>query len=209
MSDSYHDGCFLCVAVRGVSTLDWIDRPLLLDPRAGVVLAGAGALVPGYALVAPRAHVGSLAEAVTDRRFLRFLDDAVGFVEERFGEITFWEHGGVLAEVPSSACVEHAHLHVAAGSFEFVTGAPVRARGRLLIDTVRQGRGTAPYLLHGGTGRDCVLTDDPAVPQYYRRQLAHAVGKPDHWDYAAVRGEEHAEATMRLLLGNFTGAARR
>ena len=63
-----------------------------------------------------------------------------------------------------------------------------------------------PYLMPGSTRSRCALVEDVGVPQYFRRQLAAAIGKPDLWDYAAFPGEANVRATLGLLRGFATGA---
>lgn len=197
-----HTDCFICQAVHSQEKR-WTDHPLLLKHGRGCVLPGVGALVAGYILVSPVEHVPNLCSASPETGFAEFLGQVLESLGSRWGEVTYWEHGGVSApSIPTSACVDHAHLHVVPGSYDLrlPTGTTVYAPDApaMLEEHSAEWRGR-PYLMLGSTGSPCALVEDVGVPQYFRRQLATAIGKPDLWDYAAFPGEANVRATLTLL----------
>lgn len=166
------------------------------------MIAGLGGLAPGYVLIASSTHQRSMRAAaqIQGDHFLRFLRDALAYLECRLGPVTFWEHGapqGVLRR--SSACIEHAHLHVAAGYLALPEPSLCTAFSTLeaaLAADLGEGDG---YLLVGWSGSHVAVGSDPKVSQYYRREWARLVGRDDEWDYLAVENARVTASTMRLL----------
>ncbi|MCP2244255.1 hypothetical protein [Lentzea aerocolonigenes] len=206
----HHEGCFLCGAILGDRDIPWTDRPLFLDPRFGAVVPGAGALVAGYVLIAPTTHSPSLCAVPLRSGFAEFLSTALDFLQEALGPLTYWEHGGTSADFrsPTSACVDHAHLHVVPGSPPLTLPSPSIVESDdlvALLDAAHADWSARPYLLVGGTDRKCSLSSDIGVPQYFRRQLAQWTGEPHSWDYAAVPGETRMRETVVRLLRRSQG----
>src|SRR5450432_440202 len=113
--------CFLCQNGNETGDINWYNRPLWLDPRAGLAVAGLGGYAPGYVLVAPIGHHVSLraAAAVGGETFINFIMDVAIYLEECFGPLTFWEHAGRADPLARrSACIEHAHLHLTPGTLD-------------------------------------------------------------------------------------------
>lgn len=184
--------CFLCRASTGATDIPWVDRPLWLDPRFGVVVPGLGGLSAGYLLLAPLEHHTSLGMATSrhradERGFPYFVDDVLSFLEARLGRLTFWEHGGTdNPNTRRSACVEHAHLHIVPGQLKLPL--PPDHVGYSGIDealTVLANRSgeTDSYLLMGYTSGPCFVGRDVRISQYYRREWARLLGRVDNWDY--------------------------
>jgi hypothetical protein len=97
----------MCISGVGIADLPWHDRPLWLDPRAGLAVPGLGGLAPGYVLAAPLGHHPSLRSAVLAHGspLLGFLSEVMSYLEERMGPLTFWEHGSAPERPgPRSAC---------------------------------------------------------------------------------------------------------
>jgi hypothetical protein len=206
----HHEDCFICRAVHD-HELPWTDQPILLQPGRGCVLPGMGALVTGYLLISPADHVPNLCAASPETGFSEFLRQALMCLSSHLGELTYWEHGGVqTASFPTSACVDHAHLHVVPGSYDLRLPTPAAVRSAdaptMLAEHSTDWR-ERPYLMAGSTGSTCALVEDVGIPQYFRRQLAAAVGKPDLWDYAAFPGEANIKATLALFRDFVTQAA--
>lgn len=205
----HREDCFICQAFRG-HELPWTDEPILLRPGRGCVLPGVGALVAGYVLISPADHVPSLCAVSPDTGFAEFLRQILACLRSHLGELTYWEHGGVPApSFPTSACVDHAHLHVIPGSYALPLPAPAAIHAAdvatMLTEHSPDWR-ERPYLLLGSTESSCALVEDVGIPQYFRRQLAAAVGQPDLWDYAAFPGEANVRATLALFR-NFANRA--
>jgi diadenosine tetraphosphate (Ap4A) HIT family hydrolase len=200
--------CFLCQSGQATSDLKWHDRPLWLDPRAGLAVAGLGGYVPGYVLIAPIAHHVSLraAAAATGETFIGFVLEVASYLQDCFGPLTFWEHGGRSGtRTRRSACVEHAHLHVTPGSLDLpapsvATEYPALQQALAAADEVTEG-----YLLLGWTGRPVFVGADPARPQYYRQQWARLIGRPDEWDYLLCEDARITRATIETVLQRRAG----
>ena len=181
-------GCFLCSTATGSGDLQWHDRPLWLDPRAGILVAGLGGFSPGYVLVAPLTHQTSLrnAAAVHETKFLTFLDEVVAFLEERLGPLTFWEHGSpARSQIRRSACVEHAHLHIVPGILSLPMP-PARQAFSTLSEALTKEIGIEEadgYMLLGSSNDEVSVGQDVMTSQYYRREWAKLVGRADEWDY--------------------------
>src|SRR5262245_29606701 len=110
--------CFLWQRGQATSDLTWPDRTLWLAPRAGLAVAGLGGYAPGYVLIAPIGHYVSLraAAAAAGETFIAFVLEVASYLQDCFGPLTFWEHGGRSdTRARRSACVEHAHLHLTPG----------------------------------------------------------------------------------------------
>ncbi|KDN20195.1 hypothetical protein DV20_21540 [Amycolatopsis rifamycinica] len=198
----HRDDCFICRALHDREP-PWTDQPLLLQPGRGCVLPGVGALVAGYVLICPADHVPNLCAASPESGFADFLRQALACLSDRLGELTYWEHGGVpTPSFPTSACVDHAHLHVVPGSYGLQLPAPAAAHSSdaptMLLEH-SDGWRERPYLMLGSTGSTCALVEDVGIPQYFRRRLATAIGQPDLWDYAAFPGEANVRATLALF----------
>lgn len=196
------EDCFICRAARD-DELPWTDQPILLRPGRGCVLPGVGALVAGYVLVSPADHVPNLCAASVETGFADFLRQVLRCLGDHLGEMTYWEHGGVAnPSFPTSACVDHAHLHVVPGSYAFklpATAAVHSADAPTMLTEHSTDWRERPYLMAGSTSGPCTLVEDIGIPQYFRRQLATAVGTPDLWDYAAFPGEANVRATLALF----------
>jgi hypothetical protein len=101
--------------------------------------------------------------------------------------------------------VDHAHLHVVPGRYKFPLPTPGSAQypdlGTFLRDGAEEWAGR-PYVITGQYDGPCEVGSDPGVPQYFRRRLAERLGRPDHWDYAAVPSFETVRETVSLLTAN-------
>jgi hypothetical protein len=197
--------CFLCRSGNGRSNIPWQDRPLWLDPRAGLVVPATGGLSIGYVLVAPLEHHLSLRQAVAMMgcSLLDFISDVFLYLQERLGEITFWEHGSPLEkDRPRAACVEHAHIHVAAGRWPL----PLPPQGeafpnlREALTATQETLSEDGYLLLGWTDGKVYVGADIMISQYYRREWAILIGDPDRWDYLIAENPGITAATIQLLL---------
>jgi hypothetical protein len=197
--------CFLCVSGVGIADLPWHDRPLWLDPRAGLAVPGLGGLAPGYVLAAPLGHHPSLRSAVLAHGspLLGFLSEVMSYLEERMGPLTFWEHGSAPERAgPRSACIDHAHLNIVAGAWR-LPEPPMARRFASLSDALTADEPDSAddgYLLLGWSGRGTIVGRDTGVSQYYRREWARLIGRRDHWDYVIAEDSSVTIRTIELVL---------
>ena len=166
------------------------------------MVAGLGGLAPGYVLLASATHQRSLRAAVRAQGhdLSRFILAALTYLERRLGPLTFWEHGSPYdPRLQRSACIVHAHLHVAPGSLalpEPVSSTPFPSLEAALEDGSEAREG---YSLLGWSARPVMVGADPHVSQYYRREWARLVGRADEWDYLIAENSFITAATLRLL----------
>lgn len=179
--------CFLCNVRQGDTDLPLHDRPLDTEHNVGFVIPGKGALSPGYILISPTQHATSLrAAAFLDPAFAGYVARALELAFQRFGPLTLWEHGSSSGSgAPRSACIEHAHLNVIAGTFSFPL--PPNAVRADDIGSLQWDLQNEPYLLYGTYPGNVYLGDDVAISQYYRRYWARAVDREEEWDYLVTR----------------------
>jgi diadenosine tetraphosphate (Ap4A) HIT family hydrolase len=203
--------CFLCAATAGTEDIRWHDRPLWLDPRAGVVMAGLGGFTPGYVLIAPIAHQQNLCsspEPLRDR-FLSFLFETISYLEMRLGDLTFWEHGAPAnSAIRRSACIDHAHLHVIPGTLA-LPEPPNSTHFPSIYDAIRsspRAMASNGYLLVGWSSTSTAIGSDVRVSQYYRREWARITGRPDEWDYLLAEDANVTAETIQLLAPHARGA---
>lgn len=197
--------CFICRLIANKSTRPWFDVPVREMDGVAVALLGVGALAPGYLLVCPEMHVTSLAQLPPElhKDFLGFVQSIVDMLEEVFGPVVLFEHAGCRSEdSSSSACVAHAHLHVWAIG-DRVQLAPPKARQLFdsLAAFLEAGPRfvSSPYLLaQNGDGPVQVGTGD-GLSQYFRREVARQLNRPDEWDYGAFPMEPAMRETLEAL----------
>jgi hypothetical protein len=183
--------CFLCRASTGTIDIPWSDRPLWLDPRFGVLLPALGGFSVGYMLLAPIEHYPNLAAALHGdgeaNGFTGFVETVLTYLRAKMGDLTYWEHGGASrAGVRSSACIEHAHLHIVPGKLDLPLPpdhADHPAIGSALAALVGSSEVKDGYLLMGRSPGRCFTGRDVGISQYYRREWARLLGRADEWDY--------------------------
>jgi diadenosine tetraphosphate (Ap4A) HIT family hydrolase len=182
--------CFLCEAARDpISPPNWYDAVLVNEAEVGLAVASVGQLVSGYLLVAPYVHVPSIAalSVALVPRFSAFVERVRAEITARYAEPTIFEHGGCTSASVSSACVEHAHLHLVPGRYELSApaGAVSTTYHNLTTFMQSQDRRAMPYLLWEGPDGKITVATDAQVSQHFRRQIAEQIGERDAWDYAA------------------------
>lgn len=192
----------MCAAQARPREAPWYDQALLTD-SSGVVLPGVGAMAPGYVLVCPAPHVLSLAQVPPDLRagFARLCHDAIKRIEASFGPSVVFEHGACDGGQPRSQCVAHAHLHVWAVAEMAPLDLPATSTRyssleAFLVDGERWSDQT--YVMCSDA-QGLVVNDDPAVPQFFRRRIATALGRDDEWDYATNWFETNMRATIEAF----------
>ncbi|MGK5531003.1 methyltransferase domain-containing protein [Streptomyces sp. URMC 129] len=180
---------------------------LILRTSVADVLAGLGALTPGYALVIPHEHVASLGE-LGPRDMSRVFDLAWRVAERvrrRLGLASVLvEHGSSgVASGRRGSCIVHAHVHVfplprTAAQASFT---PPGSRRITSLTSLRElARRHRNYYLSATAPQEGFIVADPQLPsQYARRQWAAELGEPDLWDWGAFPFIENARATAEVL----------
>lgn len=118
-------------------------------------------------------------------------------IERKFETVTLFEHGGATSQ-RSSACIDHAHLHVIPGDYDISSTINVQnsARYNDVAEFVRSGHDQRPYLMVQESGSACLVTNDQNQSQYFRRHIAKRLNRPDEWDYAACPNYDNVRKTI-------------
>lgn len=200
---TYDTDCLFCAAAHAkAAELPWYLRPTYRDPIC-MVLPGVGSLTSVYAQVAPVRHLPA-SRAVPDRdqaHFSAVVEAVAGAVQAACGGVTVFEHGGTSDRVARrSACIDHAHVHVLAGSFSFAAELP-EAASHDSFGAFLSGRdGLLPYLMYRtGSGPVRVATDI-GESQFFRRRIAAQLGVRERWDWAVFPHWEHVRETIDFLI---------
>jgi SAM-dependent methyltransferase/diadenosine tetraphosphate (Ap4A) HIT family hydrolase len=179
-----------------------ISRTAIVD-----VMAGLGAVEPGYVLVIARQHARSMGELPLEE--LRQAFDAAwtmaARMEASFGcSVILVEHGSSGRDrLPSGACIDHAHMHLFPVGQEINPGDFAVQGSRVcrdLDDLASLARDNRSYYFVAMNPREGYLAADPKVSSQHARKIwARAAGKHDQWDWAACPFLENARLTaMRL-----------
>jgi diadenosine tetraphosphate (Ap4A) HIT family hydrolase len=195
--------CFFCAAYLG-DDVPWYDRPLMTRPDVGLVLAAVGALVPGYVLVAPAVHEVSVQRLAAERaaEFVDFLSLVISQVERRFGPTTIFEHGSCgSVDGRRSACIAHSHVHLVPGRHDLdALRLPTRTLDGLSgLVTMAPADRFDGYLMYQEPGGPVCYTSDAHVSQYFRRHIAHHLGRSDEWDYVLFPEWDNVRATQEAF----------
>ncbi|WP_406279160.1 hypothetical protein OH799_11495 [Nocardia sp. NBC_00881] len=201
--DDRRDICISCAEIERRPDLHLLwdllgtdigESYLLYESANFIVVPGAGALVPGYTLIIPRAHIlsmGYLPETL-DAEFEHILRGVKDWLAAEFGqEPHIFEHGAKNFREKGGACADHAHTQIA----------PIGTTSRYIESlhrdfttdtadnylpaarqTVALGSGD-PYLFsHSDTHGGAIAIATGAKSQYFRRLIADQIGRPDEWD---------------------------
>jgi SAM-dependent methyltransferase/diadenosine tetraphosphate (Ap4A) HIT family hydrolase len=215
-SGQFVPNCDLCNEVRlaGIaSTQDVyidgaVDTYSRLVRRTSVVdvIAGLGALVPGYLLVVPRRHVLSAGELP-----LNELEDVLDEAREMArrirlafgGDVVLVEHGSSGGTSPSGACIVHAHIHLFpvpdASSFdEFLIDSSWPTRDAR--DLRAAAAESQNYYLVARGGPNMQLAIEPKIgSQHARRVWARIWGRENDYDWGVVLEHKTAKFTSDHL----------
>lgn len=173
-------------------------------------LASYGALVDGWVLVAPRAHVLALADLDHERwdDFEDFAAETASMVRDVYGvRPVLFEHGPSRSGRQAGCGVDHAHLHVV----------PLRVDLRAAIATLegpsraawlpsphRPHRvGELDYLWIADESGTYIRHTEEASSQVVRRALARHLGEKT-WDWKQDHRLDRVNRTMRALTQSST-----
>jgi diadenosine tetraphosphate (Ap4A) HIT family hydrolase/SAM-dependent methyltransferase len=191
------------------SSGDPLDAYSRLIRRTSVidVLAGLGALIPGYVLMIPRRHIRSLGELTLPE--LQHVLDAAWTMVKRLtrifgGSVVLVEHGSSgVPRGPSGACIEHAHMHlfpVDSGSDTNLLRLHGSQRIRDLSELCALAQEGRNYYFSATASDEYYLSADPDLgSQYARRVWATTVSKPDEWDWGLFPFLDNVRLTATRL----------
>ena len=204
-----HDGgstCSFCAEIDDVGVPlhqemipDSPRKRILIESEGFVVVPSIGPLSVGHLLIVPRAHVLGTLHLGSER--VAECDGLVSTCVRRLrslysSSILLFEHGSALAGTRrSSACVEHAHLHVLPGPRAFVLRVQAWLRGSRAGRDLTSVRGLVEadaYLLVGEANSElCVAPSPVGIPsQFLRQHYALAAGTINQWDWRSSPGKD-------------------
>lgn len=156
-----------------------------------------GQIVPGYLLVAPVAHVESLAKLSNAE--VQELDQFVSAIVLKVDahDCIVFEHGSTQAT--GGGCgIYHAHLHVLPhqrlATEDMLSDSQCHFAS--LSEALIGLNGISEYLLYGCAGRystlDISKRREEFPSQYFRRRISVALRRDDAWDWRQISGPEQA-----------------
>jgi SAM-dependent methyltransferase/diadenosine tetraphosphate (Ap4A) HIT family hydrolase len=171
------------------------------------VLAGLGAVIPGYVLLMPWRHVRSIGELTALE--MSHVFDAAWKMADRVvsifgGSVVLVEHGSSGHEHgPSGACIDHAHIHlfpldagISPALFEIPGTRPIDDLTEL---NALARRGKNYYYCASDRAKGHLAVEPRLISQQARRIWAKAVGRQDEWDWAAFPFLANAQLTANRL----------
>jgi diadenosine tetraphosphate (Ap4A) HIT family hydrolase len=163
-----------------------------------------GALVPGYVLILPRAHVFSMASLdAASRAELRAYEREIHErIAVRWRPATLFEHGSCAnPDAATGACISHAHWHLIPGEFD-LDGRGIGFRRARTFDAIVEADRPHGYLAFRTAGGEWYFNVTHRPPsQYFRRIIAARLGRPTEWDYLAFPILDQLRDTIVGLTG--------
>jgi diadenosine tetraphosphate (Ap4A) HIT family hydrolase len=186
-SQSFPTCLFCAIVLEDRASLPWYDQPLMEAQGIALAVAGIGAFVPGYTLVATSTHVRSTQNLARARqpKFNEFLTIVIQRVEAHFGPVTVFEHGSCGdSRNRSSACIEHAHIQIIPGNYSFASLGLTVSTFRSFADFLSSTNINEGYLMYREPGGPICYATDVGMSQFFRRHIARHLGIDEEWDYA-------------------------
>lgn len=221
------DLCDLCMEIRHEAAWATGNRQhtqsvaikpfsrLIRKHNDSLTLAGLGALAPGYTLLVPDRHVGSVGELppLKVRELYQTASQIAMHIRQEFDcTPVVIEHGssGASHEPRGAACIVHAHVHI----FPIDRGvepdrfvAPESQRVKSLEQLCRvAAEGKNYYYCSWAPGSGYLSVGADLGHQHARRVWARMLGKADEWDWAAAPYFANAQLTA-LRLRNWASAS--
>jgi hypothetical protein len=195
--------CFLCaINMQERASLPWYDRPLMEAQGVGIAVAGVGAFVPGYTIVASSLHVSSVQSLpkAMQGAFDEFVSTVVDKVQAYYGEVTLFEHGSCGdTQRRRSACIEHAHIQILPGSYSLTSLGLRIATFASIAEFLRAEGIDGGYLMYREPGGPVCYAEDVGVSQFFRRHIARRLGVDEEWDYALFPRWDSVRRTHETL----------
>ncbi|MFZ5892532.1 MAG: hypothetical protein ACOY0T_15840 [Myxococcota bacterium] len=184
------------------ATTPW-DRVLVRSPDE-IVLPSKGALVSGWFLVVPTAHVLSSAALPLSKRegFGAMVAATAERVRAIWGNAVLFEHGASKEGTTFGCGIDHAHVHVVPLDFDF-RAAVFDALGSsswVGADAPWRRETGEPYLTFS-TDSETWLRATPVAPphQFFRRVIAAAVGTPLDYHYDEHPKEQNVASSVEVF----------
>jgi ATP adenylyltransferase len=205
MSETISSGsCRLCLQSRARTANPWDEA--LLESRHFRVLPSLGALVEGWLLLTPKAHViasAMLADDVLTEMF-KLKDLAARLVRDKYGQVRIFEHGPSAAQRSVGCGVDHAHLHIVPTEVDLLTAAaqflPTDARwsAASLGDCRLASEQGLDYLyVEQPLGNGFAYTHPGIGSQVFRKAIAASIGRPEAYDWRRFPHFRNVFSTIR------------
>jgi ATP adenylyltransferase len=182
---------------------------IIAEEHGSVIVPTLGSIIPNWLLAIPRRYSMSFrehAQATGENpiRTVRSVSKRFGF---KFFDVVWFEHGADIHGSETGCGVDYAHLHILlAPQFTLremsnsVFGS-TRVEWRChTADAAYQHLSKNGNYYVFGSGDSCFVHDSGCAlgSQFFRRQVAKLVGKPQAWDYRVFPFHENIELTLRL-----------
>lgn len=207
MQDEYiHSNCRFCAIAQGHTFNGYADMPIDRDDHY-YSIASIGALVEGWTLVVPRRHCLSLSADYGQPPFEAFIRRTVANVEVHYGRTVVFEHGANRPGSPTSCGTDHAHLHIVpllCSLEELVSASNLGPWLRTAGPDIQDRVGNGEYLFFSDDPHQTELGGflhilESPVSQYFRKLVAHHVGKASAADYKTHLFLDAAQRTRQRL----------
>jgi len=164
----------------------WYDE-LIIESNNFVVVPALGQIIPGYLLLIPKLHISSISQLNHQLRneMCEVLLKVMKMQSACWSRPIIFEHGSSPNEMSSGASIEHAHWHLVPGNWNLVPSQSNSVHLILSIDEFfSYFYNSETYLLISDFDMKLHILLNERVPsQYFRRNLAFAMGKPNKWNY--------------------------
>jgi diadenosine tetraphosphate (Ap4A) HIT family hydrolase len=199
------DMCVFCLKFNAQRSSEKEEFDFELFSENGfVVTPGLGAFVEGYLLILPREHYFSCASMPWS--MIQYLNALVREVKQAllpiYGPTVVFEHGGSCSTAGSSACINHAHLHVFPTKYSLLSELAGIHRPQKLIAPMQfstEHKNTS-YIYFEDQARNAWLIDAEGLEkQYIRKILAKKHGVPEEWHYAIHEHQPNIARTIEKL----------
>jgi diadenosine tetraphosphate (Ap4A) HIT family hydrolase len=183
------------------SSSDPHDLVLAAGPRVKL-LPALGMLVPGHLLVVTDEHFLSMADLDenTLARVSTWLSEIENILSQVFGSYMRFEHAG-SANGCSSACVDHAHIHL------LPVGDIFAEKVKVALDwqSLSTYKALYEHAQHGyaylGIAEEHFVYSGYLESQWIRRRVGDYLGRDD-WDWCLTRDKGELQKTLNVLHGS-------
>ena len=197
--------CFLCTPPTDL---------IYCQSEIGFALSGLGPLVPGYSVVATRAHVASVADAiVSSSSFIKLIEDIRAELSIQFGNCIVTEHGRlpVCDDVSGTTDSHCYHAHVLIFPNVAVSTESVRSyfasweEASNIVDATTLARNHKEYFLFSPDPTHFVVFTRPGklIRQFARWLVADALGDPSLANWRQKPSRESAVVSAKELRALF------
>lgn len=211
--------CSLCSGLVSKREEIW-NEPLLESPNF-VVLPSVGALVEGWVLLVPKAHVicmGALSESL-GIEMQQVKHTVYRMLQEAYGNVSSFEHGPTTAKRRVGCGVDHAHLHLVPVEFSlraavnpFLPEGVAWSTAGLKECRNAFARGEDYLYFEQTNSAGQIATHKDLGSQLFRRAIAKQIGRPSEFDWREYPQLPNVKLTIdkvRSLTAKFTSCQTR